>query len=69
MSVLDGCVVLKTSRNSHIVWQIMCGSLPVSGPPESYGGSLISGRMGWKTKREALAALERLRVLCADKQA
>lgn len=68
MTPLDTCTVKKTSRNSHIVWQILYGDRAVQGPPELFNETPISGRMGWKTKREALAALERLRVMYADKQ-
>lgn len=67
---MDAATVQRTNANSHIVWQILHGEtkLVFSGPPEFYEGMRISGRIGWRTKREATAALEELRALASNDQ-
>ena len=63
------CEVRRTNANSHMVWQIIhapTGSA-VEGPRGVYpgrgalAGTGIMGSLGWKTKREACAALDELR--------
>lgn len=66
---LDDCYVKKTNANSMMVWQIIhrLTGHAVSGPRGIYcgegimKGTPIVGNLGWKTKREATAALDALK--------
>lgn len=62
LEILQRCTVKRTNKNSHIVFQILTPEgLYISGPPEEHNGTRISGRAGWKLKRDAVAALEKLK--------
>lgn len=66
--VVRKATVQRTNANSAMVWQIISpGGDPLSGPPGVYpgkegplAGSATMGALGWKTKREADAALAEL---------
>lgn len=57
-ALLAECRVVRTAKNSHIVWQILAADgRCVQGPPREFRGQMIGGQMGWKLKREAAVAV------------
>lgn len=68
LDALSAAEVKRTNRSSHVVWQIVSGEWKIQGPPVEFRGGWISGPAGWKTKREAVAALRELRESAARAQ-
>lgn len=58
---LKDAVPVRVNKNSHIVWQLLYDGFALQGPPVKFRGGWVAGPSGWKTKREAVAALAELR--------
>lgn len=71
IAAIMGATVKRTNANSAMVWQLIGpDGHAISGPPGRYPDdgsrlsfSVVMGNLGWKTKREATAALDELRAI------